>query len=437
LQKGFGCVGDYHGYIGNALALQTSLDRLSACGAAVLVPAHGEPMDRPTEATALLRERLVALWRNHAATSSLNHYFPSLYADLAQDPDRLPRAESREPPAHVRRVGYTSFAVLAESGAVLLIDCGDVSVVDELQRWLDVGNVDGAPVSSVDLCWVTHYHDDHVDGLPVLQERLGCSVSTEEHMTEILEQPSRFFLPCLSPAVARDVIGRRDGERWRWHEYTLTAYHFPGQTYYHSGLLVEGHGVTLFFAGDSGSPTGIDDHNCANRCHGGAGRGIRRCVQIWRETRPDYVFNEHQERAFRFSDAQLDHLDAMLVRRAALLAAMLPWPHPDMGSDDGWLRAYPYEQEVTRGETCGLDVQVTNHTQSPLAIRAEAVLPPAWATAQCEGAVVEVPAAADGAARLRISVPASADAGLYVLSLRVTVDGRYLGQVRHALVRVR
>ena len=44
----------------------------------------------------------------------------------------------------------------------------------------------------------------------------------------------------ISPSVAPVDHRTGDAESWRWHEFTLTAYHFGGQTLYHGGLLVEG-----------------------------------------------------------------------------------------------------------------------------------------------------------------------------------------------------
>ena len=446
LQKAFGCLGqfgDYHGYIGNARLLIPSLRKLAACGADLLVPAHGAPIEQPIEATALLIERLEALWHNAAAISSLNHYFPTLYEDIKDDPARMAPVETREPPPFVRRVGYTSFALVSDSGAALLIDCGDMSVIDTLQQWLRE-----KLIRTVEGCWVTHYHDDHVDALDAFQQAFDAPLMTDQHMAEILEHPDRFYLPCISPTAAHAVRATREGESWRWHEFGLIGYHFPGQTYYHSGLLVEGHGTKVFFAGDSGSPTGIDDHCCPNRCFAGQGRGFRRCIEIWRATRPDYSFNEHQEKAFRFTPAQLDYMEHMLAEREALLGTMLPWAHPDFGCDESWLRAYPYEQAVSPGESFWVDVQFTNHGPTEAVARVEPVLPAGWrwemersaasitVPARTDGCVADYAAQSDGAVRVWLRAPADTQPGLYVVSLRVTWDGRYLGQYRHALVRV-
>jgi hypothetical protein len=268
-------------------------------------------------------------------------------------------------------------------------------------------------------------------------------------MAEIVEEPLRFHLPCISPCSAPVARATGEGESWRWHEFALTAYHFPGQTLYHGGLLVEGRGARVFFAGDSGAPTGLDDYCAQNRVFLGVGRGFRRCIEIWRACRPDAIFNEHQEQAFHFSSQQLDTMDGMLAERERLFGELLPWAHPDFGTDEYWVRADPYEQAVAPGEVFAVDVVFTNHGPAPVEARVAPVLPAGWGWAEPRNqAVVRVPARTEGlaagwctdpdrAARLWIVVPDDAAPGLVVIPFRVTWDGRYLGQIRHALVRVR
>ena len=292
---------------------------------------------------------------------------------MADDPLRMQRAATHEPPEMIVGHVYTSFALRSTTGAALLVDCGSGDVIEKVKEWIADGTISG-----VDLCWVTHYHDDHVDHLHEVPEALGCPIGTIDHMAEVIEHPERFWLPCISPNAAPVAEPRSDGESWQWHEYTLTAFHFPGQTFYHSGLLVEGNGVKLFFAGDSGSPTGVDDHCCPNRNFLGQGRGFRRCIEIWREHKPDYIFNEHQPLAFSFTDDELDYMDNMLATREGLFAAALPWPHPDFGTDEGWARCYPYEQSAKPGDSITIDVQLTNHADAPISARVEPVLPDRW-----------------------------------------------------------
>jgi glyoxylase-like metal-dependent hydrolase (beta-lactamase superfamily II) len=451
LQKGSARTTDYHGFMGNRRKLVPSLQKLGACGAEILVPAHGAPMHDPPAATALTIAHLDAVWRNYTAISCLNHYFPGLLdeevpgANAGAGPARMQPVATSEPPEWVRRVAYTSFALLSESGAALLIDCGHDSVVDTLQRWIQEGTI-----TAVEGCWVTHYHDDHVDALQRAMTAFGCPIMTDQHMAEIVTHPTRFFLPCISPSSVPVARVTQDRASWQWHEFRLTPFHFPGQTFYHSGLLVEKQGQEkAFFAGDSGSPTGIDDHCCPNRNFLGKGRGFRRCFEIWRESRPQHIFNQHQERSFSFNAEELDFMDEMLAERERLLAELLPWAHPDFGTDEGWVRTYPFEQEVQAGGSTAIQVQFTNHGSNAVETEVEPVLPDGWtwdkgrskprvwAEGRSDGTTAPYAVRPDTAATIWFSVPEDTPVGRYVVPFRVTWGGRYLGQFRHAIVMVR
>ena len=442
LQKGYGTT-DYHGFIGNKRKLIPSLHKLGACGAGVLVPSHGSVIRAPAKATARLVARIEALWRNVAAISCLNHYFPALFEALRDDPMRMAPVPTRAPPDFVHRVACPSFALVSDTGAALLIDCGPSSVPDTLHNWIARGTI-----RCVDACWVTHYHDDHVDALARLVNEFGCPVMTDRHMAEILEHPTRFFLPCVSPTAVPVARRTREGESWTWHEFRLTAFHFPGQTFYHGGLLVEGHGTSVFFAGDSGAPTGLDDHCCGNRNFLGPGRGFRQCLAVWRRCRPEYILNQHQDRAFAFDETELAYMERLLAEREQLLGSLLPWAHPDFGTDEGWVRTYPYEQTVQPDSSFVVALQFTNHGSAAAEGVVEPVLPDQWTwDEERSQAAVRVPGRTDGVAdawtanpdrsvRIRMSVPDCVPTGRYVIPFRVTWDGRYLGQFRHAVVAV-
>jgi glyoxylase-like metal-dependent hydrolase (beta-lactamase superfamily II) len=443
LQKGFGVISDYHGFLGNRPRLVASLRRLAEAHPDVLVPAHGPIIRDPTAAVELTIERLEEVWRNYTSVSALNFYFPHLLDDTRDDPARMAPAPTVDLPPFVRRVAFTSFALVSQTGAALLVDCGHDSVVETLQGWLAQGTI-----TSVGACWVSHYHDDHVDALPRLVQRLGCPILADRRLAEVLEHPDRFFLPCISPNSA-PVQTLEDGQSWNWHEFRLTALYFPGQTLYHGALLAEGQGTRLLFVGDSLAPTGLDDYCAGNRNFLRRGQGLRRCLDLVRRYRPEYLINQHQERAFRFDDRCLDYLEDTLARRETLLAELLPWPHPDFGTDEWWARAYPFQQEVAPGSSFAVDVAFTNHGPEAAWARAEPVLPPGWqwqrsrSSSEVEvgpetsGVALPAVGAPDGTIRLWLSVPVDARPGRYVVPLRITWAGRHLGQIRHYLVYVR
>lgn len=443
LQKGFRKVGDYHGFLGMREPLIESLHKLAAATPDLAIPSHGDLMDDVARAAATLEDRLNVLYRNYASISSLNHYFPVQFEDLKDDPARMPRAEQSAPPAWVRRVAYTSYAVMADSGDALLIDCGRDTVLAKLDEWEKDGML-----KSIEGCWVTHYHDDHVDSLSRLPMG-SCPIMADARMAEILEHPHRYVLPCIAPTPVPVARKTADGESWTWREFTLTAFHFPGQTLYHGGLLVEGHGAKVFFAGDSGAPTGLDDYCAANRNFLGDGRGFRRCLDIWRATQPDYVINQHQGEAFRFTESQLSYMEQTLVAREAIVKAITPWDEADFALDEHWVRTYPYEQEAAAGDSVTLQVHVTNHSNAPAHFAVKPVLPPGWSwdpsasttstelPARTDGWLNPVGARPDAHVSVSIRVPHDAPAGLYVIPFSMTYRECPLGAIRHALVRVR
>jgi len=434
LQKSMGTWSDYHGFLGAAKTLLKSLARLARIPADFLVPSHGELIPEHTAAIRLTSERLEKLYRNYAAISAINHYFPEIFQELANDPWRMPPAEVHAFPDFILPVAATTFAIRSDSGALFLVDCGYGSALDILASWKEQGRF-----TELEGCWVSHYHDDHVDALHQLAASLPVPIYADEHLAEILAHPGRFDLPCLSPAAAPVTHVTRHGESWRWHEFELTALHFPGQTLYHGGLLLRGHGLTVLFGGDSFAPSGLDDYTAGNRNFLGGGLGYRHCLDLLRQHRPDLVLNQHQEQAFHFTDEQLDTMEKMLVEREALVGELLPWENPNFGTDAGWLRVYPYEVEAASGGACTLEVRATNHGSRPTGLHVQAVLPPGW-TAFNQPAL-DCPPVRPGEewlvkAPVWIANPPGTPSGCYPVAFRITWGERYLGQVCQGQVKV-
>ena len=418
----------YKGILGNRHILKSSLDKLAKSGANVLIPSHGEVIMNPVEATKLTRERIDEAWLLFSAISSLRLRTPSVTDEGADDPRRMPPAQCHELIGFVRRIPPTTYVLRSESGAVFVIDCGNEKIIDEL---LKMG------INSIDGVWVTHYHDDHVGGLGLLYNKYQCPIIADEHVAEVLEHPKRFFLPCINPGSIPVSKITKHGEKWKWREFTLTAYHFPGQTYYHGGLLVEGRGERFFFSGDSFCHYGIDNDTPANRNLLGKGRGHRKCIEVLRETNPSQILHSHFDFTWKFTPKQLDYMDKILAEQEELYRKLLPWEDPNFGTDIWWVRAYPYEQDIFRGSTGTVEVHFTNHAQSSAQVKIEPVLPGGWTWIQTSGnPSTTIGPKEEGAARLVFTVPDNNRPGLHVIPFRITWNGRYLGQIRHAYIYI-
>jgi glyoxylase-like metal-dependent hydrolase (beta-lactamase superfamily II) len=440
LQKGW-VVRDYHGFLGDRNRLTASLRKLGSAQARAWVPSHGQVIADPTPAVDLLCERLDTAYEKYVAISALRHYFPGMFRGFRQGPrarpgdsirwraDLMPVREGRPPPDFLRHVG-TSWIVRSEDGAAFVVDCGDPSIVREIQRLQARGEL-----GKVEWLWITHYHDDHVDAVPQFVEAFACPVVADEHVALVIEDPLSWRLPCISPVEVRVDRRTRHGDSWRWHEFTVTAYHLPGQTLYHGGLLIEGRGHRTLFCGDSFTMAGIDDYCAGNRNWLGQGVGFDASIRLVQDLEPDVILNCHVDAAFDFTETECRTMRANLVERERLYGELLPWDHPNYGIDEAWVRCRPYEQRTAPGEIAQLQVAFTNHSEGGREATACPALPRAWHADLREKSTVVAPKQ-EGSVTFLLTVPADASPGRWVVPVDVTYDGRRLGQLCEAIIVV-
>lgn len=403
---------DYHGFLGARGELVESLSRIMENGADVLVPSHGHIMKDPARAIDLLVQRLQNCYDKYVAISALRHYFPQLFVEFANQPGQMSIRKGKPAPPCLRHF-ETTWMIISETKAAFVMDCGGSGVVRKVQELRTRGEV-----KTVEGLWVTHYHDDHTDGIPEFQQAFDCPCITDRAVAQVIREPRAWRLPCVSPKPARVDRVTSDGESWRWHEFKLTAYHFPGQTLYHAALLVEGHDARMLFVGDSFTRGGIDDYCSSNRNWLGRGVGFDRCITLVEELQPSHIFNCHVEEAFDFTPEQCRFMKANLADREQLFQQIVPWDHANYGMDEPWVRCHPYEQDAKAGGRVSLKVVITNHSTEDQVASCRAVLPGAWnkrAGGELE-ALSDVPA--DHSRWKKATVPPKSE-GEMVLSLQV------------------
>lgn len=446
LQKGNERVTDYHGFLGDRGRVLASLDSLVALNPLRLIPTHGVIIQNLLGAVDLLRQRLDQCYDSYVAISALRYYFPELFADYEGRLGHMPIRAGKAAPPFLHHVG-TTWVIVSATKEAFVMDCGAQSVLDALRQF----QTDGV-IKRVTGCWVTHYHDDHVDLMDQFQAAYPCPTYADSTVAAVVTAPHAFRLPCLSPTVVRIDHTTQDGESWQWNEFRLTAYHFPGQTYYHGGLLVEGEGVRLFFSGDSFTMAGIDDYCSGNRNLFGAGVGYDRCLALLAALQPTHIFNCHVGLAFDFTAAEITQMRANLAARVHSYGQLFPWDHPNYGLDEQWVRCEPYEQQVALGATTALTVVVTNHSAATKTVRCQPLLPAAWRESSPEQQLL-IPAHSEGRLEFTIAIPrplpanennrsavtpmaqaSAAQPQRIVIPIAVTYDGRAMGQFREAIL---
>jgi glyoxylase-like metal-dependent hydrolase (beta-lactamase superfamily II) len=395
-----------------------------------LLPSHGEPIDDPAEALSLVRSRLKRL--------------AELRLEAPWDLDAWLHRPWLEVTPHLlrNRTSFaTSYALLSDGGAALLIDFGYdlcpgtpaatgrasrrplLASFDALRR--DFG------VERVEVVVPTHYHDDHVAGINLLRDVEGTAVWAPENVAPILRDPSRFDLPCLwfdSVHVDR-LLG--DGEIVVWREYEIAAHALPGHTLYAAAISFEADGRRVLATGDQ---QGFleDGRVLLNYQYRNRFRidDYTRSAELYRRLRPDLMITGHWG-ARDVDDALLDTLLEDGRRVAALHRKLLPLDDVDFGAEGFGAHIEPYRATIGAGDAVALDVTVRN----PFARASDAVVrlvaPDGW---RVSPELHELALGERAEATVRFEVMPSGPAYRARVAADVTVDDVPFGQQAEALV---
>ncbi len=431
LQKGQETT-DYHGFLGARDELSESLEKVRMSSPTAIVPTHGVVIKNPEDAIRKLYEKLDLCYDKYVSISALRHYFPKLFEEFEDNDHHMPIREGKEYPEFLRHFG-TTWLIISESKEAFVMDCGSPSILKQIQQLQTDGEI-----SDVTQFWVTHYHDDHVNAIPEFQETFTCETIADSVVANVITNPTAYRLPCISPAITKVDRITTDSDTWKWNEFTMTAFHFPGQTYYHGGLLVEGHGVRLFFSGDSFTMAGIDDYCSGNRNLLGKNVGYEKCIRLIQQLKPTHVFNCHVDQAFDFTGDELDFMLATLNEREKCFTDLFPWDHANYGMDEHWIRCYPYEQEISPENTVQLTVEITNHSSVERKAHAQPILPESWEN-EITPRTVTITPKSEGKIQFPITIPtaeilhSSTSTERIVIPIEIAYDGRQLGQFREAI----
>jgi glyoxylase-like metal-dependent hydrolase (beta-lactamase superfamily II) len=425
-----GMRGDYWGFGGAIGELKTSLDAVLDQKPDILVPSHGVIIANPAAAVAELKENLDAAMDNFFTTAAwrISPYHVDEYP-REERPEMWPSLPPVSYPPWIRHIAATSKAIVAADKSVFLSDCGDAAVIDELSRLQAAGEI-----TSIDGVWITHYHDDHTEFVNTLRRRFGTKVYVQRELMAIIENPTAYRMPALYPESIRVDRVMEHGESIDWRGFRLTAYHFPGQTLFHAGLLAERNGFKAFFTGDSFANWGIGDYCSQNRCFLGPEVGFRKCLRVLLDTKPDMLVAAHWG-PLPVSAEYVRKTDAMLQQRERLFAAVFPHDNVNFGLDPCWIRAYPYRQSALPGAQVVIEARVMNHSAKPKGVSAELKLPHGWQSAVASGAKV-IPARTEGRIRLTAAAPPDTGRRRHVVGVAVAIEGHPLGEFAEAIVNV-
>lgn len=432
-------IGGYHGYAGRLGQLMMSLYKIADEKPHLIVPARGPLLTDPLPAIEKLVKRIQALYANYLSIDALRWYFKDDHIRIkakrvlgASEVSWMPMAENKALPDWIEAID-NSRLILSRDGSGFLVDCGSRHVLETMKQRHSAGKLKG-----IEGVYITHYHDDHTDQVPELVQVFGSTVYAWSGLADVLRKPSAYRLPCLSKASISLSGSVANQATWRWKEFEMTSFYFPGQTLYHGALLVKkDRGETIFFVGDSFTPSGIDDYCLQNRNFLHEAEGYFKCLALVEQAGKDcWLINQHVEPVFRFSPDQLRIMKDTLDKRLVLLQDLSPWDNPNYLLDEGWARFYPYALQAQSGETIKVALKILNHSPRAKTFRPKLNLPKNWVLDSIAPLSIKVPPRQEGSMEVTLKLPAEATQDVSVISADLQWENGEVREWTEAMVEL-
>jgi glyoxylase-like metal-dependent hydrolase (beta-lactamase superfamily II) len=401
-----------------------------------LLPSHGAPMEDPASALRALAVNLSELYELLSEVRRNRVWLRWPHSTDQPKTQVLPHLW-----ANTHSLANT-YALVADDGRALLMDYGFPSwdhffadkrfvehSLDELRQVAGIARVEAVIPS--------HYHDDHLAGLPWLQRTQGAEAWIYERFAEMVARPSDWKLPCLLGEPIRVDRTLADGERVTFADWSFDVFHMPGHTWWALGLVGEVDGTRVALTGDNLLAGALSPLRAAapiyrNRMRlDSVAAGVRRLMDF----EPELLLTGHTG-ALEVTREMLDDFLAWARELEGAFTRLCVVPERvNEALDPDFVVCFPYLSSATPGARIDLDVQVTNHGPGAERASATMVVPTGW-TASPATAEATVEAAATASLRFRIGVPVDQPPGRHILLADVTLGDRRLGQRAESIVDV-
>ena len=398
----------------------------------LLCPSHGQPMEEGVSALELTRRNLTDYYKLRN-----NGSLPVGERPFTRITDHLLAAEF---------ACAFFYVILSDDGHALLVDYGApcMELLSPIQPHFEAGETvrfiehsldrlaNEYDVRHIDAVIPTHYHDDHIAGIPYLQSRFGTECWAWEGLRHLLESPGEEQTGCIMPYPVRVDRTFRDGETLLWREYELIAHHTPGHTEYAVSLFTTIDGKQVGFTGDNifatlyRTPSVIYRNRMKKDSH-------RKAFQVYARYHPEIICGGHE----MTRDVSPDLYETLLSKAEALtecFETLLPG-ETNLGLDPSWAQLCPYQTEAAPGDSFELRVRLHNYSNRPVQAEAHLVLPDSWRN-EPVSIDLRIPADAEAEKVVKVTIPKKYCFRLprAAIALDVTYDGTYIGQAAEAVI---
>lgn len=432
-----------------------SADLLSRLEPDLLLPSLGEPIEQaPQEALLQLHENLIA----HSADREAER---TALAAVGRD-----RVQQLSPSVwRSTQSMASSHFVLGKSGRALAIDYGYWCVSGSGAFDLDLDYephllphypflerrrallhslqplYEQAGVEEVAAVLTTHYHDDHVCGIPLLQRLRGTPCWAPANFAHLLANPARHRFPCTWPQPIRVDRALPLQEPLDWDGIRFHFAPMSGHTRFSALIGFEVDGIRYLHAGDQYATTGEHGANASRPLafaaeyvyrNGAFLDSYRQSAEWITDFQPDVVLSGHSpplRTDQRYFELLADYGRKYEQRHRRVMALDEGEPHFGLDSMSGWIA--PYRVHLANAEPIEFDVTVRNPLPATATLRLRMFGPAGW-----QGSETELVAPGREEVTASMTIIPTAPCRRQPIAVELHADGRPFGQILEALVTV-
>ena len=294
-------------------------------------------------------------------------------------------------------------------------------------------------VDRIDTVLVSHIHDDHVCGIPLLQRLFDTQCWAAENFADLLTHPEAHCFPCNWPHPCR--VDRRIAmdEVVTWEEYTFHFAPMSGHTRFASLIGFEADGKRFAHTGDQYLFMEIDGPFAERRRlqnhvyrNGALIDGFDQSGRWLLDWRPDIVIQGHQPPFFT-DDQFFAHIEGWAADYRDLHERVMPLgadePHFDLDSWGGWI--WPYRTHLPEPGPVRVTVTVRNPYPHETELSIRLVGPSGW-----RGSEEKVRAASRAEVSCELEISPDAPCRRQPFVVEMSAEGHLFGQVAEALITV-
>jgi glyoxylase-like metal-dependent hydrolase (beta-lactamase superfamily II) len=284
----------------------------------------------------------------------------------------------------------------------------------------------------------SHYHDDHLAGVPWLQRKHGAQAWIHHTFADIVSEPARHDLPCLLAEPIRVDRVLADGDRVQHAGADLETFHMPGHTMFALGLAGTLDGVRVAYTGDNLLAGAMSPLRAAAPIYRNVLRhdSIRVGVERLIAHEPELLLTGHTG-ALEVTRADLDDFVAWARELELVVGRLAHVPGLEDEALDPYVARFdPYRAEVAPGGAHVTTVIVRNHASDVRAARVRLRVPAGWGVAPTESTADVLGDGGTAPFHFTLTVPSTPTPGRIVVTADIDLGDDRRGELAETLLEV-